>query len=137
MKLNNILFFLITVAFLSCKNTENQSQKKASKITFETIAQEKLSKSFKKLFNASGSHVICYTQHKTTQSNPVAQIHFLVFEVQSHRLIYENTANQATIQWLTDKRFKVQTLKKNAELKANYYVYDVEKQRKVQVDTDL
>jgi len=137
MKLSYIIFFLLTLAFFSCKNTENQSQEIASKVTFETIAQKKLNKSFTKLFNASGSHVICYTQHKVTQSNPVSQIHFLVFEVQDHTLIYENTANQATLEWLTDKRFKVQMLKKNPELGKNYYVYDVEKGRKVQVDADL
>lgn len=132
------LSFLFLGIITSCKNTQQGSVKNSTeKADFETIAQQKFNKPYTKLYNASGTHVVCYVVDKKTQQNPVERLQLMVFNAKTNELIYEKIKANAQVKWLTDKRIQISAPSGNGESPGVNEVYDVEKRKKVKVNADL
>ncbi len=137
MKYIGCLFLLLSLMISGCKSTEGSVKSASKQADFESIASQKFKQSYTKLYNASGTHVACYVIHKKTENSPTEQLHLMLFEVSNNELIYEKTAADAQIKWLTDKRLEISIPARNPELSGSSEVYDVEKRKNVKVSSDL
>lgn len=134
------LWLVMAAIFLlsNCQSTSTM-QKEAqttNSFNYQAIAREKLVGHIEYQISPGKKRVLCQTTQKPTPQDPSIRFHYLVIDLETKAILYEEELTDCTISWLNDNQLKIQEI--SAEIVARpglpsmgVYVYDLVLKRRL------
>jgi len=124
--------------FYSCSTTKKTTKIESQTLaappkTFQSIASEKYQEPSEFKFNAEKTHVLCVAKQA---QNRRPSLRFFIYDLNSNRIIWEDSQPGGKIKWLNSHQIEVQThpgIVHGNEEKSGLtgYVYDLKLKRKI------
>ncbi len=95
---NYIAAVLALAALLSC-STRDVKKTELQDGGYQSIAVQEFGQGVEFIQNASGSAVLCVKRSKPTQLNPQQQVAFLVYDLKTKNVLFEDSIPNGSVRW--------------------------------------
>lgn len=128
MKILNCLIIFGFVFFLACVNGKTQTS------NYKSVSQEKLSGDIKYVFSPDSSYVLSYVEIEGTAKRPQNNIKYLVHDLKSGEVVYEDALDNGSVGFHSDHELKIVLIpgmmRENQSLDDFTYLYDLKSKEK-------
>ena len=100
-------WLLLLFGISSCAGTGDDLRKAPAEKPFERIANEKFGQGVSFAPNPSGPLVLCYRARKPTSQAPQRTIDFLVYDVASDKIVYEESLPDGEVAWKDGRHLQI------------------------------
>ncbi len=133
-KLTAIVCIGMIITIDGCKSSRSQPTSEVTQQSLDALASEKYGAKAKIFFNKSKSHALVYRE-KVTTNDPLASIHFFVFDQENAKIILEDFVQRGTVEWSSESIIKVTKIPGvyNADNPTKGYSFDINTQKKIPI----
>jgi hypothetical protein len=130
-----IVICITAVCMYSCSALKEGSEKTIE--TDKEYAEKKLGSNILKMENISKTHVLMINQEKETALNPAPLLKFMLFEIKSNRLLFEDVVPAGNVRWINDRQIEILKIPGTVSIEnkksQSGYIFDIDSGRKIEL----